>query len=260
MNTTAKKPLGCLLLHGFSSHINCIDPVVPRLQKLELPYRMPLLRGHGTKSTDLEGVVWKDWLEDGEKAMLDLLNECEKVVPVALSMGGLVALNLTIKHQEKIAGVSCLVPALKVTSPLAALAPLIARVQKVHKFKYDPKGYYDPELAKSNQNYGEVPTASVVEFLNFGKQTYRAALVSQIKVPIQIISTTNDRTIDHHTAQWLYDNVSSSDKRLDWFHRSGHEMLRDAEREEVLDVIEEFLAGLKEKATSSTRSTATTGD
>lgn len=243
-----KKPLGCLLLHGFTSHISCIDPVEPRVKKLGLPYRMPLLRGHGTKPNDLEGVVWRHWLEDGEKALHELWQECEKVVPVSLSMGSLVALNLVVKHPEKMGGVVCIAPALKSKSRLAPFAPVVARMQKTYKFKPDPLGYFDPEAFKTNQNYSEVPSAAIVEFLKFARYTYSPNLSRQIKVPIQIIASANDRTIDNRTAQWLYDTVSSDVKELHWFHRSGHEMLRDAEKEQILDLIEGFLSRLSKEA------------
>ncbi len=236
-----KKPIGVLLLHGFTSHISCIDPVEPRVQKLNLPYRMPLLRGHGTQSADLEGVTWQNWVEDGEKALQELLNEAEKVVLVGLSMGCLVALQLAVRYPEKIAGIVCVAPALKVRSKLAVLAPFIARFQKTHHARLSPKSYFDPEAMRTNQNYMQTPSQSVVEFLKFAKATYDPNFVSQITAPIQIIATTRDLTIDHRTAQWLYDNVSSKDKQLEWYHRSGHEMLRDAEKEQVLDVIEAFL-------------------
>src|SRR4051812_33106803 len=105
----AKAPLGVLLLHGFTSHINTIDPVVPRLEKLHMPYRLPMLRGHGGKSSDLEGVKWQDWVEDGQKAFDNLLNECEKVIPVALSMGSMVAFELIRKQPDKVAALVTLV-------------------------------------------------------------------------------------------------------------------------------------------------------
>lgn len=248
MATTEKKPLGCLLLHGFTSHINCIDPLEPRVKKLGLPYRMPVLRGHGTKASDLEGVVWRDWLEDGEKALHELLQECDKVVPVALSMGSLVGLNLAVKYPEKMAGIVCIAPALKSKSRLAPFAPVVARLQKQYKFKPDPLGYYDQEAFKTNQNYMEVPSAAIVEFLKFAKYTYSPNLSRQIKIPIQIIASANDRTIDNRTAQWLYDTVSSPVKELRWFQHSGHEMLRDAEKEQILDLIEGFLARLNKEA------------
>jgi len=242
------KALGGLLLHGFTSHINCIDPAEPRLKKLGWPYRTPILRGHGTKPDDLEGVVWQDWLADGEKALHQLLQECEKVVPVAISMGSLVALNLAVKYPDKIAGLVCIAPALKTTSKTASLAPLVARFQKTWQPGFDPKSYFDLEQAKTSQNYAQAPWNTVVQFLNFAKHTYNPTLVSQLKMPIQIIASTNDRTIDHRTAQWLYDKVSSPDKNLSWFHRSGHEMLRDAEREQVLDVVQAFLTRLEAEA------------
>ncbi|HEX2915660.1 MAG TPA: alpha/beta fold hydrolase [Chloroflexia bacterium] len=244
----AKSPVGVLLLHGLSSHINCIDPVVPRLQKLGIPYRMPVLRGHGTQPSDLIGVKWQDWVEDGQKALDDLLQECEKAIIVGLSMGGVVALNLTANNQSRVEGLVCIAPALKLKSKLSALAPLIALVQKTLVFKPDPLGYFDQEAAKTSLNYPEVPTSVVVELIKFGKLTARPEFLSRIKVPTLILQTSQDRTVDPSMAQHLHDNLGSADRRLIWFHRSGHEMLRDAQREEILDEIEKFVAEIATKA------------
>ena len=60
--------------------------------------------------------------EGGTGGLHSTEGECEQVVPVALSMGALVALNVAIVNQDKIGGIVCLVPALKYKSKLAALA------------------------------------------------------------------------------------------------------------------------------------------
>ncbi len=237
----AKAPFGVLLLHGFTSHINCIDPVVPRLEKHNLPYRMPSLRGHGTKPEDLTGVKWQDWVEDGQRALDDLLTECEKVVPVALSMGSLVGMELTRNNPDKIAALVVIAPALKSKSKLSVLAPLIARVQKTYTFKEDPQGFFDPEAARTNQNYNGIPTSSVVEFLKFSAYSRNPAHLSKISAPLLILGSTQDRTIDPKIFQFMYDTVSSQSKQLTWFDKTGHEMLRDAQKEEVLDAIEAFV-------------------
>ncbi len=247
----AKAPFGVLLLHGFSSHVNVIDPVVPRLEKHGIPYRLPVLRGHMGQPTDLIGVTWEDWVKDGQKALDELLEECEKVIPVALSMGSLVAFELVRKQQEKIQALVVLAPALKSKSKLVVLAPLIARVQKTYKFKYDPKAYFETAQMETNQNYHDLPTSSVLEFLNFGKYSRQPELLSSIKVPLLIIGSEHDRTIDPQIFRFLYNTVSSQDKQLVWFHRSGHEMLRDEQREEILDTIEAYLVKQLEKSTSS---------
>ena len=246
----AKNAFGVLLLHGLSSHISCIDPVVPRLEKYGLPYRMPILRGHGGQPSDLQGVVWQDWLADGQAAFDDLLTECEQIVIVSLSMGSLVGLNLTLANQDKVAGLVCIAPALKMRSKLTPLAPLIARYQPVYRSKFDPKSYFDLEQAKTSQNYNELPASAVLQFLAFIKHTRRHERLAQIHVPSLILQSTKDRTVDPAIAQYLLDALDSHDKKLVWFHGSGHEMLRDAQREQVLDEIEKFvvrIAGVEQK-------------
>jgi carboxylesterase len=244
----AKAPVGVLLLHGLTSHINCIDPVVPLLEKHKLPYRMPVLRGHMTKPADLAGVKWQDWVEDGQKALDELLQECDKVLPVALSMGSLVALNLTLNNPTKIEALVCIAPALKLKSRLSPLVPVIARFQKEYQFKPDPKGFFDPEQARTSRNYPGLPTSALVEFVRMGARLRNRALLSKITVPTLILAALHDRTIDARAALFLEQALGSQDKKLVWFDHSGHEMLRDAQRQEVLAAIEDFVvahAGVK---------------
>lgn len=241
----AKAPLGVLLLHGLTSHLSTVEPVLPRLQKYDIPYRMPWLRGHGTQPSDLKGVKWQDWVADGQKAFDDLLNECEKVILIGFSMGSLVALNLALANPNKTAALICLAPALKARSKLALIAPLIARFKKTRKARIHPRAYFDPEQAKTNQNYKQMPTEALLQFLRFASYTRNAAHLSKISVPTLILATTQDRTIDYRMAQFLHDQIASRQKTLVWFHGTGHEMLRDAQREEVLDQIEKFIADLQ---------------
>ncbi len=98
----AEKKLGCLILHGLTSSLDCVNGLVPYMERNGIPYRMPILRGHGTKQEDLIGVTWRDWYADGEAALLDLCKEVDKAVVVGLSMGGLVGLQLAMEHPDKV--------------------------------------------------------------------------------------------------------------------------------------------------------------
>jgi carboxylesterase len=247
----AKAPVGVLLLHGLTSHLDCIDPVVPLLEKYKLPYRMPVLRGHMTKPSDLAGVKWQDWVEDGQKALEDLLQECDKVLPVALSMGSLVALNLALNNPTKIQALVCIAPALQLKSRLSPLVPVMAHVQKEYKFKFDPRGYFDLEQARTSRNYPSLPTSALAEFVRMGARLRNRDLLAKITVPALVLATIHDRTIAARSAYFLHEALGSRDKKLVWFDRSGHEMLRDAQRQQVLDAIETFVvahAGVKTAA------------
>lgn len=251
---TAKKPLGGLVLHGFTSNFNCVDGVLPRLEKLGLPYRMPALRGHQTKSEDLQGVIWKDWVDDGEKALLDLLTECEQVVIISLSMGSLVGIELAIKYPAKVAGLVCVAPALKAYGPSSQVANLLAKVMKNYKFKADGSSWGDPELYwKNNKNYMQVPTKSIVEFIRFTEYSRKPEHLRQVNVPLLVISSHRDKVVYHTEAERLYNTASSRDKKLKWFDKSSHEMLLDCEAENIFDEIESFVAELSQKLTTAAK-------
>ena len=43
----AKRPWGVLILHGFTSSLDCVKGIEPPLKDLGLATRMPVLSGHG---------------------------------------------------------------------------------------------------------------------------------------------------------------------------------------------------------------------
>src|SRR4051812_28806156 len=77
--------LGVLLLHGYTSSLDTVNGLLPTIERLGLPYRMPVLRGHGTQPSDLRGVTWHDWVADGSAALDELLKEVPRAAVVGLS-------------------------------------------------------------------------------------------------------------------------------------------------------------------------------
>jgi carboxylesterase len=239
----SKKPLGCLVLHGFTSHTNVVEAVVPRLKKHAIPYRLPALRGHATKPEDLYGVKWQDWVEDANRAMDELLQEADKVLIVALSMGALVGMDLCINRQEEIIGFVALAPALKIYLPVPEnIVPALTKtVMRKVALKAKAENYFAPETLQKNRNYSWIPGEALLTFIEFTQRMRNPEMMKRITTPLFIIATTNDKIVDHRQAQHLYNNVSSKDKRLTWFHRTSHEILLDGETEAVLDEIEKYV-------------------
>src|SRR5947209_6635347 len=117
--------MGCLILHGFTSSLDCVRPLVPMAEQLGMPYRMPLLRGHGTLPEQLHGVQAADWYADALQALNELHNEVPQVVVCGLSMGGLVALQLAAEQPTLVAGLVTIAAALRFADPLARLSPAL---------------------------------------------------------------------------------------------------------------------------------------
>jgi len=228
--------LGVLLLHGFTSSVKTVDGLVPHLEAAGIPYRMPVLRGHGGHYQDLAGVGAAEWYGDAEAALLDLAQEVDKVVVVGLSMGGLVALNLAMAHADKIAGTVTLAAALRFRNPLAPVAPLLAPVVKSWP---SPAAIHDQSLRHTSENYTRFPTDAFGSLLAYAKET--EAKLSQVTTPVCVVHSKRDQVIAPVAANVIYEGVSAGHREIHWFTKSGHELGQDMEREAVFATVMAFV-------------------
>ncbi|MFO1518207.1 MAG: alpha/beta fold hydrolase [bacterium] len=204
--------VGVLVLHGFTSDIKTVDGLKPYLDKAHLKSSFPVLRGHGTKFQDLNGVTWKDWYADAEKAFLDLAKTVDKVVVVGLSMGGLVALELGVKHASKIAGVVTVAAALKFADPLSPLTPILS---KVVPYWPSPNAFHDKKLAKNSRNYKWFATSAFASLFEFAQKVEDD--LPKLKVPILVLHSKKDQVIAPRAANIIYEKVSSEHRDIKWF-------------------------------------------
>jgi carboxylesterase len=140
----AKQPWGVLILHGFTSSLDCVNGIEPPLKDLGVVTRMPVLRGHGAVSPEaLRGVTWHDWLADAEDALQALMAESQRAIVFGHSMGGLLALNLAASHGHQLDSLIVAAAAVQLANPAAPgrpfsfLAPLLTRV--LSKWNMPPK-------------------------------------------------------------------------------------------------------------------------
>lgn len=243
--------IGVLLLHGFTSSLKAVDGFLPHLQKLNIPYKMPALRGHGTRFQDLTGVTYEDWYEDAERALLELSKTVDKVIVVGLSMGGLVTLRLAMNHPDKIAGIVTVAAALKFADPLAGFSKILA---KFVPYWPGPKTFNDKKLAKNSSNYKWFPTKAFVSLYDFAKIVEKD--LPKVKVPILIIHSKQDHVISPNATDIIYEKISSPYREIKWFYKSGHEMMQDMEAEEVFETMDEFIVKFQKNTLSKSKKTA----
>jgi carboxylesterase len=251
----AKQPFGALIVHGFSSSLDCVRGLEPPLQALGIPTRMPTLAGHGAESPEaLRGVVWQDWVADGEAALQDLLTEAQQVIVFGHSMGGLVTLTLAAEHAEVIDSIVVAAAAVQLVSPLAPgrplhfLAPLVARL--LPRIGMSPR-YADPELARFDTNYPWTPSDATLSFLEFSRITHQR--LPEVPVPTLIMQSHNDSTVVPESADMIYQNISTppDQKHIVWFERTEHEMFRDCECGAAIETVVDWVrkrAGLETRA------------
>lgn len=234
-----KAPLGVLVLHGFTGHLDTVIGLKPYLEAQGFACRFPVLRGHGTHFRDLKGVTNRDWYADAEKALLELSQETNRLAVVGLSMGGLVTLELAMNHPEKLSGIVTVAPALKFANPLAFLTPILS---KMIPYWPSQSSFRDSKLAKNCKNYRWMATDALNSLYHYSKLIEKR--LSEVKTPILILHSHKDQVIQPKSSQIIHDRVSSPQKELVWFKESGHEMMQDLEAPAVFEAIVRFLKGL----------------
>lgn len=242
----SKKPFGVLILHGFTSSLDCVREIEPPIKALGLPTRMPVLRGHNAESPDaLRGVTWHDWVSDANAALQDLLTEVEKVIVIGHSMGGLVTLNLAADHADKLDSIVVAAAAIQLTSPLAPgkplnfLMPLLPVL--INKWDMTKKNYADKSLAQYDTNYTWAPMDALYSFVDFSKVTRKR--LAEVKTPTLILQSHKDTTVAPESAEIIYQSISTPGnlKRIVWFETTEHEMFRDCERHAIINVITKYI-------------------
>lgn len=237
------KKLAVLLLHGFTSSTDTVDGLIPHLDKAGIPYARPILRGHGTRYQDMRGVTARHWYVDADRALLELWNRGYHVVVVGLSMGGLVALELAMRHPDVVAGVVTVAASLKFRDPLSRLSPLMASMLR---YWPSPESFHDPELAKNCTNYSKFATDAFASLYRYSRKI--AARLHEVHVPIRILQTKADQIVAPESANIIYEKVSSPIRQIVWFDKSGHEMMQDMEAEAVFAETMNFVQQFREQA------------
>ncbi len=234
-----KKPFGVLVLHGFTSHLNCVSGLEPFLKEMKLPYRFPILKGHGTAPHDMVGVGARDWYEDAEKALYEVYKHCEKVVVCGLSMGGLLSIELGVNHPDKISNVALVAPCLKFADPLCNFTPALA---KVFKFWDSPNSFLDQELKeKRNRNYPVFATDAFASLFEYAKTM--SGRLAEFNRPVLILQGKNDTVVAPKSARLIYKSISThaASRKLLEYDDCGHEMLLDAKADKVIADIVDYI-------------------
>jgi len=241
----AKKSIGVLVLHGFAASLDSVNNLEGPLRFLNLPVRMPVLRGHGAKSPDaLQGVAWRDWVADAENAMRGLLIDVQKVLVVGHGMGSLLAITLAANNRDKIDSLVLAAPSIYLPSPvwnrmkLQVLSPFIQRTFPRWSL---PPSYTDKKQAKSDSNYHWAPMDAIRSFLEFRDLT-RMRLMD-VNCPVLILQSRNDSTVSEESPQIIFDGISTpnAQKKIKWFTRTEHELFCDCEREDVIDTVVQYV-------------------
>jgi carboxylesterase len=231
--------VGVLVLHGLSGSPKGMRPWAEHLAAAGYTVRLPRLPGHGTTWQEMALTRWDDWYTAAERALDDLLQRCDQVFVMGLSMGGTLALRLAQLRGDDIAGLVLVNPAVHTRRFDARyLLPLLQAVvpkwpgivNDIKKPGQDEGGY---ATISPKASYSLVTTLPTVEA--------ELPLVTQ---PLLVFSSTVDHVVETSNGPAIVAGVSSTDVERVELPDSYHVATLDNDAQTIFDGSVRFVARL----------------
>lgn len=231
-----KSEVGCLLIHGFSGSPPEMRQLGEYLSKKDITVLGVKLKGHGETPEEFAQTTWHDWVASAEEGLMEIKKHCNKIFIGGLSMGGAITLHLAANHP--VAGIITYAGAVIINDFKLVFLPLISLF-----IRYIPQGdevdLTNPAAIDDIFCYDKFPLICIKNLLQLLKKVRES--LPKITVPALIMHGTCDRTLSPKNAQYIYDKISSRDKKLIYLGYSGHALTVDTEKEDVFKLTYDFI-------------------
>ncbi|MFA6048066.1 MAG: alpha/beta fold hydrolase [Parcubacteria group bacterium] len=231
-----------LLIHGWTSTPYEVRRLGIFLNENGYTTYGPMLKGHGTVSTDLEGVRWNDWLADVETAYDELKKNHEKVYIAGTSIGASLSVLLAQKKSD-VSGLILMAMPYKIK--LERIMTMFAKITGLFR-KYTKK-FYPPTFGLSTTitrliAYQSYPVESAIETFRLVKEARKNLI--KVHQPCLIMQSTSDHIVSRNSCEHIYTSIGSTVKQKKYIKRAYHTFISDIKNENVFEDILDFLNSL----------------
>ena len=232
--------MAVLLIHGWTTVPYELRRLGGYLNEKGYTASAPMLRGHGTVPRDLEGVVWRDWLDDVEKSFDFLRGKYEKVYIVGTSMGATLAM-LLAKERDNIDGIVLMATPyrLKKEELLVAFGRFLSFFKKYLKKSYPLIFRFSPRFVTRVVSYQSYPIKSAFELYAAIKEARRVA--PEIKTPCLAMQSSSDHIVSKNNLEELFESIGSKSKKKKYIEKSYHTFISDIKSEHVFKDVLDFI-------------------
>ncbi|PGM56799.1 carboxylesterase [Bacillus sp. AFS053548] len=245
MRVTMPKPFtfeggdrAVLLLHGFTGHSADVRMLGRFLEKQGYTCHAPHYKGHGVPPDELVHTGPVDWWKDVMEAYQLLKDKGhQKIAAVGLSLGGVFALKLGY------------------TVPLNGIVTMCSPMYiKSEEIMYEGVLAYTREFKKREGKSPEQIEVEMEEFKKTPMNTLKAlqGLIKEVRenvdtvyAPTFVIQSTVDEMINTDSANIIYNEVQSDQKKLKWYENSTHVITLGQEKDMLHEDVLAFLNELE---------------
>lgn len=249
--------VGILLLHGFTATPYHFFDLRAMLLEKNLTLYAPAIAGHATHPEDLRSVSIQDWIESIEKAYNELKTKVKKIVVIGNSFGANLAFQLAMKNNEQLKGI------------ISLGAPVFLRWHRFLLFRVYTYGWFKRFYKKRRRNYASnlmdvsieisypvIPMRSLRLFFRFLRYFTLPAL-KYVTAPVLLVQAHRDPIVHPKSIQYLHQYLMSEYKKVCWLNDKFHSLPDAHKKEELFDIIYEFIQEVtQENHSSSSRKEA----
>lgn len=239
----ARARIGILLVHGFTGSPASLRPLSELLAQRGFSVELVRLPGHGTHFRDMIRTRYEDWRGEAARGLEALARRTERVVPVGLSMGGTLVLDLVSADPSRVAGAATInAPILDREGILVKLAPYLEHLLPL--VPASAAGLARNDIAKPGMNelaYSWVPAKAgnslVREFPRIRAQ------LAAVTCPMFVAYSRADHSVPPENSKAILRALGSKDITELALERSYHVATLDYD----LDLIEERLTAFADR-------------
>lgn len=217
-----------LVLHGFSSSPAVYRNLIPKLKNYNA-ILCPVLPGHAESIDDFAKVTAKDWLNAANLACKELMKEYKKVDVLGLSLGGLLAFELS-KHFE-LNHLYLLAPALKLKMRVNIMLKLAHLLKRLGFHHFRNAGGNIFQEGSAELAYRQLPITTIIEMLQLSHDFEWASP----KCPVDLFLGEHDTVVDSQFIEAMC--ASMTNVQIHWLKNSAHVLPLDNDVQEIIDCI-----------------------
>jgi carboxylesterase len=231
-------PIGCLLVHGFSSspeEMRWLGDDLARRGHTVLGIR---LAGHGTFPGDLARTRWQDWMVSIEEGLAILGGMSELSFVIGLSLGGMATL-LAAAHYPMTGAVAMSTAFLRFPRRMVLAMRLLRWLRPVVRKGVEAHPVFGKRREADYPAYSQYPTRILLEVDKL-QESMRTSLAS-VNIPVLLIHSRKDAWVPVENAQLVHDHLGTEDKELQLLEGFDHAIVRDPQRLEAFEVVAGFV-------------------
>ncbi|GIN88139.1 carboxylesterase [Heyndrickxia sporothermodurans] len=226
-----------LLLHGFTGSSADVRMLGRYLEKQGYTSHAPIYKGHGVPPEELVHTGPDDWWKDVMAGYEYLRNKgYNEIAVTGLSLGGVFSLKLG--YTVPVKGIVSMCAPMYIKSEDTMFNGVVDYARQYKKFE----GKNEEQIQTEIDQFKKTPMNTLK-----GLQDLIADVrenVDMIYSPTFVVQARHDEMINTDSANIIYNNVESDEKKIKWYEESSHVITLDKEKEQLHQDIYDFLEQL----------------